>query len=386
MTTKAGWRQIAESFRAQIEEGSLTEGAVIPSEADLAAQWSVSRMTIHRAMTELQELGLVTRKRRTGTRVAPFRREPASTPSVSQVSAGTHAERSAQTRAIALIIDDQKDRLALEYIRGVSTAVPDTHRLLFFNTQGRSDREAECLQLVQGQAEGIVLFPSGDPDNIPIIEGTIRAGIPIVALDRDADFEGISSVTSDNFGASLLGLRHLAERGHKRIAHFTWGLREEPEVTPVLERYDAWRTMMQENGASDPGRWLRRYPLNASSDVEHLTQFAQDAVFAMLHQPDPPTAIFCVNDYFMIALLQACSDLGVQVPDTLEILSFNDGIQLMPRQARAVNRLVQRTDAMGRRAMEMLLDQIHDRTRLPEHIRLPADFYPSDVASLVETT
>jgi DNA-binding LacI/PurR family transcriptional regulator len=377
--TILGWREIAASFQNDIEEGRLPEGAVIPSETELAARWNVSRMTIHRAMTLLQEQGLVTRKRRAGTVVTPRnRRTLQHTPASQNVKAKRHERGSGtDTPALAFVIDDQKDRLAMEYIRGVSTAVPPTHRLLFFNTQGSPQREAQCLRELHGQADGIILFPIGVHENVEVIQQTLRKGIPIVALDRDVEYEGVSSVTSDNYGASLMGLRYLVQRGHARIAHFTWGLRDDPEVAPVQERYNAWHAVMRESGSGDPSRWLRRYPQHVSADLEHLTQFAKDALFAMLHQPEAPSAVFCVNDYFLIALLQACEDMGVRVPDDLEILSFNDGVQLMPRQERSVHRLVQRTEAMGRRATELLLTRIADH-RLPEdHVRMTTDFYPA---------
>ena len=368
------WRQIADSFRNAIEDGQLVEGAVIPPETELATQWSVSKMTVHRAMTELQNQGFIARKPRTGTVVAPRRQE-------AHHGNGRHevADAAAERRpaAIALIIDDQRDRLAMEYVRGVSMSVPDTHKLLFFNTQGSIEREAECLRQIVGQVEGIVLFPIGGNREIPIVKEAIRAGIPVVALDREVEYDGISSVTSDNYGASMVGLRYLAERGHERIAHFTWDLSGHPEVAPVVERYDAWHTIMQKTGLGDPSRLLRQYPQHTSADLEHLTLFARDAVFAMLHQPDPPTAIFCVNDYFMIALLQACEDMRIGAPGQLEILSFNDGFQLIPRQARCVHRLVQRMEAMGVRAVELLMEHISDPQREVEHVRIPADFYPA---------
>ena len=295
-----GWREIAATFQTEIEDGRLAEGAVIPSETELASRWSVSRMTIHRAMALLQEQGFVARKRRTGTVVASLEGRTAQT-RVAKRQQALHKTRDA---TIALVIDDQRDRLAMEYVRGVSTATHDTHKLLFLNTQGSSEREAECLGLLHGQVDGIVLFPVGVYENVGVITQTIEAGIPIVALDRDVEYDGVSSVTTDNFAASAAALRFLAERGHKRIAHFTWGLRDDPEVRPVRERFDAWHTVMRENAVGDPARWLRRYPQHVAADIEHLTQFATDALFAMLHQPDPPTAVFCVNDYFLAASLQ----------------------------------------------------------------------------------
>jgi len=368
-----GWKNIASFFRSAIEEERLPDGAPLPSESQLAEEWNVSRMTVHRAMTELQKAGLVERKRRVGTVVISPNR-PAAAPSTSSRTSTT----------IAFLIDDQRDRMAIEYIQGVSTAIPEEYRLLLFNTQGIPEREAECLHQLQGEVDGILLFPINSYENIGIIEETIRQGVPVVSLDRVIDHPDVISVISDNFGDSLTALRYLRGRGHDRIAHFNWGPRDTPEISPVQERYDAWKQIMEESGATAPQRWLRRYPQHVPADLEHLTLFAHDALFSMLHQPDPPTAVFCVNDYFLVALLNACADLGIVVPDQLEILSFNDGIQLMPRQARAVHRIVQRTHAIGREAMEILLARIKEEES-PMIVRMAADFYPAEIGVDIST-
>ena len=65
------WKQIAQSIEVAIADGKLAVGERLPSEVELAAQWRVCRMTAHRAMQELQRRGIVERRRRHGTFVAP---------------------------------------------------------------------------------------------------------------------------------------------------------------------------------------------------------------------------------------------------------------------------------------------------------------------------
>ena len=64
------WRESAEAIRGEIERGALKSGDHLPSETEVADHWRVSRMTAHRAMAYLQNLGLVNRQRRKGTTVA----------------------------------------------------------------------------------------------------------------------------------------------------------------------------------------------------------------------------------------------------------------------------------------------------------------------------
>ena len=57
-----------------LARGRWAPGALMPSEAELVAQFGVSRMTVNRALRELQAEGLVTRAQGVGTFAAPLHR------------------------------------------------------------------------------------------------------------------------------------------------------------------------------------------------------------------------------------------------------------------------------------------------------------------------
>lgn len=68
--------QIADGLKAQL--GDLGPGARIPSEPQLAKDWGVSRFTVSKAVEQLVDEGLITRKQGSGSFVAeaPLRRAP----------------------------------------------------------------------------------------------------------------------------------------------------------------------------------------------------------------------------------------------------------------------------------------------------------------------
>lgn len=59
--------QLATIFRRQIESGAWREGERIPSLEELCRQYGVARMTMHHALSMLDEEGLVARSRGRGT-------------------------------------------------------------------------------------------------------------------------------------------------------------------------------------------------------------------------------------------------------------------------------------------------------------------------------
>lgn len=61
--------QVARDLIDRIEDGHYPVGSHLPTELELAESYGASRNTVRSALQELQELGLISRKRRAGTRV-----------------------------------------------------------------------------------------------------------------------------------------------------------------------------------------------------------------------------------------------------------------------------------------------------------------------------
>src|SRR5450756_1665784 len=68
------YARVKQYLKDALEAGRWPPGAQMPSEADLVAQFGVSRMTVHRALRELQDAGLITRLQGVGTFAAQLNR------------------------------------------------------------------------------------------------------------------------------------------------------------------------------------------------------------------------------------------------------------------------------------------------------------------------
>lgn len=65
--SKTKHQQIRDDIEQQIRSGALKPGDRIPFEHELMAQYGVSRMTVNKALTPLDEAGLIERRKRAGT-------------------------------------------------------------------------------------------------------------------------------------------------------------------------------------------------------------------------------------------------------------------------------------------------------------------------------
>jgi GntR family histidine utilization transcriptional repressor len=68
----APYARVKEHLKRGLAAGRWPAGALMPSEAELVAEFGVSRMTVNRALRELQAEGLVQRSQGIGTFAAPL--------------------------------------------------------------------------------------------------------------------------------------------------------------------------------------------------------------------------------------------------------------------------------------------------------------------------
>ncbi|WP_157183968.1 GntR family transcriptional regulator [Nocardia takedensis] len=59
MSNQPRYAQIAADLRARIERGEYKTGDQIPTKAELMTQWGAALNTVARAVTELQQAGLI---------------------------------------------------------------------------------------------------------------------------------------------------------------------------------------------------------------------------------------------------------------------------------------------------------------------------------------
>ncbi len=70
------YHQVFSILRNKILSGELPHGELVPGEMEIVRQYGVSRITAKRALNDLAAIGLVTRERGRGTRVALHERSP----------------------------------------------------------------------------------------------------------------------------------------------------------------------------------------------------------------------------------------------------------------------------------------------------------------------
>ncbi|WP_028030107.1 substrate-binding domain-containing protein [Gemmobacter nectariphilus] len=135
-------------------------------------------------------------------------------------------------------------------------------------------------------------------------------GVPAILFNRvqiDAD---MTAVTCDNYGGARLVAQRFLQAGRRRIG-FMGGI---VNTSTHLERGRGFRDQLAEAGKQLAFDWNGGYDYRRSFDLAH----------AALARPDRPDALFCANDIMALAVLDACRALGIDVPQDLAVIGFDD--------------------------------------------------------------
>ncbi len=218
--------------------------------------------------------------------------------------------------------------------------------LLLYRTPGEVYDYVPLFRSVRIDA-CIVLGASSLPEEEAGIRAMADEGLPCCLIDHRSEDGRASSVGAAHEEGSARAVKHLIERGYRKIGF----LNGSPWYSPSREREAGYLRALREAGLTpDPKLvFAGNYSLTSGRS-------AAEDVYARIRDLD---AVFVANDRMAIGLMQALRDRGVRVPDDLAIVGCDDsdlaGLTDPPLTSVRVPFV-----EMGRTAAERLLD------RLPE--------------------
>jgi GntR family transcriptional regulator, arabinose operon transcriptional repressor len=338
-------RRVFDHLLAGIQTGQLKPGDRLPSEAELGRLFDASRITVAKAVLDLQRMGLVTRRPGAGTHVQ-----------------GPHR---AIGRTFGLLIPELGLSEIFEPIcHGMMRtpfARPDA---LLWGNASSSAREAarEAEQMVQSfmgqKVAGVFFAPlefTGERDTINrrIARTLERAQIPLVLLDRCympyPERSAHDLVGVDNRRAGYIAAAHLLGLGVRRLAF----LGEENAANTVDARITGFHEALRNFGVTP-----ERDPVwRGSAQDERFVRGIIDAL--------RPEGVVCANDLTAARLMQTLLTMGVRIPEEVRIVGMDDVkyASLLPVPLTTIH---QDCAGIGAVAMATMLERL-EHPELPIH-------------------
>jgi LacI family transcriptional regulator len=255
---------------------------------------------------------------------------------------------SARSRTIGVVIPTITNSIyaaSTQAIQGVAQAVGYTV-LLGVSEFSQLTEDRLVRQLLKRRVDGLILTGG---ERAQALYDVIRANhVPFVITWKRVEMgTGLASVSFDNYEGARLAMNHLVGLGHRHIA-LICGRSEVNDR--ARERRKAYEDVMREIGLGVRADWVHE------ADFEHAE--GRRAMHKLLTLPLPPTAVFCANDIQAIGALFECQEQGIEVPDQMSLIGFDDvpAAQYVRPQLTTIR---VPAHAMGHIAAERLLDAIN---------------------------
>jgi LacI family transcriptional regulator len=249
-----------------------------------------------------------------------------------------------KTLTIGLALED----LANPFSAALHRAVEDVARrfgVVVFAGSVDEDpgRERELTSaFLSRRVDGLLIVPAtGDQS---YLAADLRNGVPMVFADRPPRLLDADAVLSDNAAGAERGVRHLLERGHRRILF----LGDLGTISTARERHQGFeRALRSVDLEVDPG--LVRTDLHTSDEAER-------AVLDRFATPEAaPTAIFASQNLITIGAMRALRRLGRQ--HSVALVGLDD-FPLAADLDPGITVVAQNPTEMGHRAATLLFERL----------------------------
>lgn len=224
--------------------------------------------------------------------------------------AGARSLSLARNHAIGVVLPDLHGEFFSEIVRGMDReASRRGYMLLLSNIHAGDATSGLALQAMRGRVDGLVVMaPHIDAAEL---ERSLPASLPALLINCAIPGEEHASLRLDNAAGAEAVVRHLVEMGRRRIAHIA-GPKDNADARERSEGY----------------RWAMRRYVDGFEPVilpgEFTEQSGAAAAAAILAEPRSFDAVFAANDMMAIGCLQALKAAGVDVPDEVAIVGFDD--------------------------------------------------------------
>ncbi|WNX84941.1 GntR family transcriptional regulator [Agathobaculum sp. NTUH-O15-33] len=333
--------QLAGQLREEIYSGALKPGMRLYSEPKLAQMYSLSRQTVRQAITMLQEEGLVTRSRGSGTYVTDHFR-PSQAPS---------------NKNIGIIMTYVDDYIFPSILNGINSYLSTQNYTinLHITANKRIDEERILRSVLESPPDGLIIEPTKSGlvnTNQRLYDKLIRQ-IPSVMVNCYYPTVSCPAVMPDNIEGMKLAVENLIAHGHTRIA----GVFKQDDLQGHL-RFAGYANALQAHELSVNDDWLMWYATEEFDSV--FSGPGEQTILRILREC---TAVVCYNDQLALLFIRFLRAHGLSVPKDVSIVSFDDS--MLSTVDVPLTSVVHPKQLVGQKAAQNLLQLIRDPTFKP---------------------
>ncbi len=329
------YSKLMEDLREQIVTGEIQAGDKLPSENELSAKYQVSRQTVRKALSILENEGYIYAEHGRGTFCSEL------------------VKHSKNSKNIAVVTTYLSDYIFPRVIQGIDSVLTnDGYSIILKNTRNSRSQEAKCLEaLLKKDIDGMIIEPSKSQvycRHMNLYQKLEEFQIPYVFIQGCfSQMSDKPQVLMNDFAGGYQITKYLLDLGHKNIVGVF-----KSDDTQGQNRHKGYVKALQDAGILyDPDKVVWFY-------TEDRMLHPYESIRKMAAEKMPMDAVVCYNDQIAIEVIRALDEMGLSVPEAVSVTGY-DNSYMANSGGLQLTTIAHPQERLGEMAAELLLDLIH---------------------------
>lgn len=325
---------LMEELKEKIISGRIQPGEKLPSENQFTVQYSLSRHTVRKALSLLEQEGYIEACHGKGTFCSEKMR---------------HMKKS---RNIAVVTTYISDYIFPRLIQGMDNVLSEQgYSIILKNTGNSRQKEAKCLEeLFQKDIDGLIIEPSKSQLSCRhpgLYENLEKYQIPYIFIQGIyTEMKDKLHILMDDARGGYLVTKYLLEQGHRRITGFF-----KADDIQGIQRHKGYVRALQEAGIPyDPDLVVWFHTEDRRSKPSMMVK-------EMVKTGSLPHGIVCYNDQIAVQVIESLEDCGLQVPKDISVTGYDNS--LYAQRGTGITTIAHPQERLGEMAAELILEKIN---------------------------
>lgn len=255
--------------------------------------------------------------------------------------------RTGRSYTIGVIIPSARINFFGSVVHGIETLASEYgYHTLIYQSEETAKLEEKAIEAFLGaRVDGILASLAKEENDFAHYVDLKKKNVPVVLFDRYNDSLHIPSVVIDDFKGGYIATAHLINQGYKRIAHLAGPQR----FHTFQNRLEGYKTALSDNNIP--------FDKSLVYTGDLYIEEGKKAADYFLELPEPPDAVFCVEDFSALGLIKRLKEKNIRIPAEIGVIGFaNEDFDehITP----TLSSIDQQTVEMGREAFKMLMNII----------------------------
>ncbi len=250
--------------------------------------------------------------------------------------------------AVAMVVPDLRNPFYAALAVEVERHIENENLILFLSSTGESpSKQRRTIEsMLEYGVDGFVLSPAAATEAEDLAD-LVSGHTPFVLTTRWTAGVAADYVGYDNDKGSENAVTHLLSLGHRRVA-FMAG---QTKSSAGQERRQGYLRAHQRAGVPVDESLIYSHPITAAA--------AYQGIQKLLGVPDPPTAVFCFNDFVAHGVLFGLWEWGVVPGQDVAVVGF-DNLDEAQHWRPPLTTMDYRRDILGSTAARLLMERLRD--------------------------